>query len=230
MSNSQWFRQITSCRSKRVLRSSIPTDPVLLNLLSTYLLYYALVLASCPEIANPDSIQELSTTLHLFSTHSVLSWILGFYPLPMKHLDSLLMQAYVPLTPLPQPSLENLCPRWYLRLHWLTLHLLHLRIYALRCLAYASPGIIEGSTFWGQATKFVSLFVRATTTSFILEEYATVILASLLSRLQKCEMRKKYSWRWMETTGNFLVTIGRQLQRESVASITISSLQFMIRI
>jgi len=48
-----------------------------------------------------------------------------------------------------------------------------------------------------------------------------------LLRLQKCEMRKRYSWRWIETMGKFswiFVTIGRQLQRESVASIAIGSL------
>ncbi len=125
-----------------------------------------------------------------------------FSSLPTKHLDSLLTRAYASLTkfcssstivsrkPLPKAkstttSMTNPTsappPE----------ALFHLRIYALRCLAHTSPGIIGGNIFWDQATKFTSLFIRATTTSSVSEEHATsVMLTSFAEIVEIAEMRE----------------------------------------
>jgi len=130
----------------------------------------------------------------------MLSWMSDFSSLPTKHLDSLLTRAYTSLTkfcsssttvsrkPLPKAKLtvtsinptSSPSPE----------ALFHLRTYALRCLAYTSPGIVEGNTFWDQATKFASLFIRATTTSPVSEEHATsVILTSFAQIVKIAEVR-----------------------------------------
>lgn len=55
-------------------------------------------------------------------------------------------------------------------------------MYALRCLAYTTPGTIEANTFWDQATRYAGVFVKTTpqkgeeqTTSMILHGYAQLV-------------------------------------------------------
>ena len=170
--------------------ASPPSNLTLLNLLSTYLLY-ALMLVSRPECSTPSSVQQLSTTLDSPSTFSLLSWLPDCSLLPSKHLDSLLTRAYTALTKLCnssttlkkaplKPKSTNLptstpSPEALFRL----------RVYALRCLAHTSTGVIEGKNFWDQATKFTSILVKATpsTSSSTSEESLTALVLDAFDQL-----------------------------------------------
>ena len=142
------------------------TDPILLNLLSTYL-SYALILFARPESSTQISIKELSTTLELPSTFSLLSWLPECSLLPSQHLDSLLTRAYTALTKLCNTSgtsvksssrSNSANPSISMSFHEA---LFNLRMYALRCLGHTSTGVVEGNTFWDQATKFATIIVKA---------------------------------------------------------------------
>ncbi|KAF9528394.1 peptidase family C50-domain-containing protein [Crepidotus variabilis] len=85
-----------------------PSSPILLNILSTYLLC-ALILACRPveenSVSSPNYqwIDDLATYLNSTSAHSLISWIPCFQEndvLPSKHVDSLLTRAYTALTKL----------------------------------------------------------------------------------------------------------------------------------
>ena len=110
------------------------------------------------------------------------------------------------------------------------LHLLHLCIHALSMLyvAWRMLRLVslrdEGSTFqWGQATKFASLFVRATTTSFVLG-------AHYCQDCRNARWERSIhggGWRQREIFLWLLVLVSSiQLQRESVSSIAITETRY----
>lgn len=154
--------------------SSPPTNPILLNLVSVYLLY-ALIILSQPD----GAAQDLSTALNSPKTRSLLSWLPSLSSLPAKHTDSLLTRAYT--------AINNLCssassssskskpitsPE----------SIFTLRMYALRCLAHTTPSTIDANMFWNQATRYTGIFVKATppkgeeqTTSMILHAFDELV-------------------------------------------------------
>ncbi|KAF9552923.1 hypothetical protein CPC08DRAFT_822591 [Agrocybe pediades] len=147
---------------------SPPTDAILLNLISLYLLYAITIQSQAI-----DKLEELSLGITAPSTRSLLSWMPALSVLPSKHIDSLLTRTYSALNKLcsskpktsPSPS-----------------SIFKLRTYALRCLAHTSPGTIEASHFWNQAARFSAAFVKSTpakgeeqTTSMILHAYSELV-------------------------------------------------------
>ena len=71
--------------------SSFPTNPLVLTLISTYLLH-ALIIATRQEIT---TINALATTLNSPNSTSLLAWVPSLTSLPTKHMDSLLTRAYM---------------------------------------------------------------------------------------------------------------------------------------
>lgn len=154
---------------------------MVLNLLSSYL-SYAIVLASRSASSNTSSIQDLSATLCSSSTHSLLDWMPLFYSLPTNHKDSLLTRAYsalnklcsFPVVPAKPLSRSNVVVE--AGSNPLAEHIFSLRMYALRCLAYTSPGIVEGKIFWDQANRSTALFIKSIPSTTILEASASSVI------------------------------------------------------
>ncbi|KAH9478241.1 Separin [Psilocybe cubensis] len=155
--------------------SSPPTNAILLNLVSLYLLY-ALIIKS----HGSNSVDELSKSLSSPTTHSLLSWLPMLSALPAKHTDSLLTRAYTAVNKL--CSTSSSLPPTKSKAHPSPQSIFILRMYALRCLAHTTPGTIEANTFWDQATRYASVFVKATpqkgeeqTTSMILHAFGQLV-------------------------------------------------------
>ncbi|KDR77139.1 hypothetical protein GALMADRAFT_66375 [Galerina marginata CBS 339.88] len=149
-----------------------PSNPIVLNLISTYLVY-ALILKAQAE----NAIEELSSTLCSPIIRSLLSWLPILSALPAKHTDSLLTRAYTVLSKLCSSSSAGK-PKAPPRPESIFI----VRMYALRCLAHTTPGTIEANTFWDQATKISVGFVKATslkaeeqTTSMVLNAFAELL-------------------------------------------------------
>ncbi|KDQ52064.1 hypothetical protein JAAARDRAFT_40451 [Jaapia argillacea MUCL 33604] len=144
-----------------------PMDPIQLTLLSTYLLNTLQSLSySCLD-ANPD--QSPSFTSTLFDTPSLLHWIPHFTHLPAKHTDSILTRAYTALVKASNSISQSPThsPQAF-----------RARCYALCCLLSTSPSTIQPDTFWDQALKFVTTFVKSVASSSTVSEMEAMDLVS----------------------------------------------------
>lgn len=167
---------------------SFPTDPVVLTLISTYLLH-ALIVNARPETT---TINTLATALTSPSSTTLLAWVPSLTSLPTKHIDSLLTRAYTSLIKLTSSPSPN--PKTRLKstsaIDASPDSIFILRMYALRCLIHTSPGIIETNVVWDQVTRFTSTFVKAAASDISKEEKCTIIVLSAYSDLvQRAEKR-----------------------------------------
>jgi separase len=173
-------------------QSSPPTDAVLLTLISTYLVY-ALVIKTQPHGTASKAIEDLVSVLSSPTRPSLLVWVPAFTTLPPKHVDSLLTRAYTSLTKLCSfYSTPSTPPSTVSKSKSSTSpspeSLFTLRMYALRCLAHTSPGVIEVNTFWDQARRFAAALVKSSQLSS--EEQTTrMILTSYDELIQLAEKR-----------------------------------------
>ena len=166
---------------------SPPTDPVILNLVSTYLMY-ALILATRNE---RSSVVELATALDAPAHRTLLHWLSHFSTLPTKHVDSLLTRVYSCLTkmsssrekPLLKPKTPSMAPS--------PQSLFSLRMYALQCLIHTSSGIIEANTFWDQATKSAFIFAKSTTSTDTTEDDTTRSILARFDTLSELATRRQ---------------------------------------
>ena len=167
---------------------SLPTDPIVLTLISTYLLHAVIIYARSGTITS----NALATTLNSPSSTSLLAWVPSLTSLPTKHMDSLLTRAYTTLTklalsptPIPKTHLKSTSavdpsPE----------SIFILRMYALRCLVHTSPGTIETNMVWDQVARFTTTFIKATASDVALEERCTTIVLSAYADLvERVEMR-----------------------------------------
>ena len=166
---------------------SLPTNLIVLTLISTYLLHAVIIYARSGTI----TINALATTLNSPSSASLLAWVPSLTSLPTKHMDFLLTRAYTSLTklalsptPIPKTHLKSTSavdpsPE----------SIFILRMYALRCLVHTSPGTVETNMVWDQVARFTTTFVKATASDVALEERCTAIVlsayADLVERIEK---------------------------------------------
>ncbi|CAA7261156.1 unnamed protein product [Cyclocybe aegerita] len=162
------------------------TNPVLLNLISTYLLF-AIILATCPGSATPQSTEELAETLASPTTHSLTTWLPLFSALPSKHTDPLLTRAYSALSKL---FLSSSAPPFKSKSSKTAVvpspspgSIFALRAYGLRCLVNTSPGVIDANVFWDQAVKSTAVLVRASSTDQVSEEEISVTILAVFHQL-----------------------------------------------
>ncbi|ESK88507.1 cysteine-type endopeptidase [Moniliophthora roreri MCA 2997] len=149
----------SAATSNHLLSLPIPTeppaDPILLNLISTYLINAIIVISHHFTNTSRSSATQASLTLQSFcsaltSTPTLLAWMPTLSALPAKHIDSLLTKSYTVINKLAQfNSKEN--PETVFRI----------RMYAIKCLAFISPGIIGSDSLWNQAIKFTSEYAKS---------------------------------------------------------------------
>ena len=168
--------------------SSLPTNPIVLTLISSYLLHALIIYARSGKITT----NALAEILNSPNSSSLLEWVPSLTSLPSKHMDSLLTRAYTSLTklalsptPVPKTHLKSTSavdpsPE----------SIFVLRMYALRCLVHASPGTAETNMVWDQVVRFTTTFVKATVSDAALEEKCTAIVLSAYADLvERVEMR-----------------------------------------
>lgn len=121
--------------------TNAPTDPIILNIAATYLTY-ALVIHSQSQA--PDAVATIAENA------SLLEWLPAFSLLPAKSIDGLLTRTYTALNKLCNKTRSD------------SRAVFTVRVYALRCLAHTSPGVIAANTFWDQVIKCGASLVKAT--------------------------------------------------------------------
>ena len=167
---------------------SLPTNHIVLTLISTYLLHALIIFARLGTL----TIDALATTLNSPSSTSLLSWVPSLKSLPIKHMDSLVTRSYTSLTklalsptPIPKTHLKSTSavdpsPE----------SIFILRMYALRCLVHSSSGTVEPNMVWDQVVRFTTAFVKATASDVALEERCTTIALSAYADLvERVEQR-----------------------------------------
>ncbi|KAK1232899.1 separin protein [Marasmius sp. AFHP31] len=131
------------------------TDTTTLTLISTYL-FNAIATLSCHS-GNPQRSKQNALTLDSFagtlsSGYTLLQWMPHFSTLPAKHLDPMLTKAYSLLTKMTPSGVKHNNP----------LLIFQVRMYAIKCLAYTSQGIIDNpASLWNQASKFAMSYAKA---------------------------------------------------------------------
>lgn len=162
-----------------------PTDPIILNMISTYLVYAIIIKTHLNNVAK--SIEELAS-LSCSSTHSLLHWLPAFAVLPQKHIDSLLTRAYTVLNKLSSTASSlsgsapsNLKSKTQGNTTVSPESIFKIRFYALQCLVHTSPGVIDPSTFWDQCGRYAAILVKSTTLD--LEEQTNRLLLTSFSEL-----------------------------------------------
>ncbi|KAG6850976.1 hypothetical protein H0H93_005845 [Arthromyces matolae] len=129
-------------------------DITLLTLILTYLLHSLTILSNLPPSSSRIE-KETATTLDSLShaldcgSVSFLLWIPRCSTIPRKQLDSLLTRVYTTLTRACNNGKAS------------SRSLLHLRMYAAKCLAYTGVGTVEPKTFWDQVVRFNVAFVKS---------------------------------------------------------------------
>ena len=129
------------------------TNEVLLTLISTYL-GHSLIATSYATFntGEPQPLQVETLCTALYSTGTLLQWLPHLSGLSSKHVDSLLTRAYIALT------------KSSINIHAVDTHtstvVYRIRVYGLLCLARTSPGVLESATFWNQAAKFTTSFIK----------------------------------------------------------------------
>ena len=169
--------------------SSPLSNPIILNLISTYLLHVLIVKAR-PDKATSKSIEELASSLTSPITRSLLHWFPNFASLPEKHTDYLLTRAYSTLTKLcssfsTSPNKSD--PKFKGQI-CSPESLFTLRTYALRCLCHTSPGVIQAGTFWDQATSFSVALAKASSKSC--EDRAARLVLDVYSEIASLAMKR----------------------------------------
>jgi separase len=167
---------------------SLPTNPIVLTLISTYLLHAVIIYTRSGTI----TVNALATTLNSPSFASLLASVPSLTSLPTKHMDSLLTCAYTSLTklafsptPIPKIHLKSTSavdpsPE----------SIFILRMYALRCLVHTSPGTIETNMVWDQVARFTTNFVKATASDVALEDrYTAIVLSAYADLVERVEKR-----------------------------------------
>jgi separase len=167
---------------------SLPTNPIVLTLISTYLLH-ALIIHARPGM---NTINALATTLNSPNSTSLLAWVPSLTSLPIKHMDSLLTRAYTSLTKLASSPASN--PKTHLKststVDASPESIFILRMYALRCLIHTSSGTVETNMVWDQVARFTSIFVKAAALDVALEERCTtVVLTAYADLVESAEKR-----------------------------------------
>ena len=121
-----------------------PLDEVTMKLLSTFLLYSMIVLSTTFSSHVPE-LEEASAYLAEYGNFGV--WIHRCSDLPYEYRDSLCTRAYSALN----KSLEASPSASFT-----------IKFYSLRCLLPTSPSVVKADTFWDQARKFSSVYMKAT--------------------------------------------------------------------
>ncbi|KAH0826731.1 cysteine peptidase C50 [Lanmaoa asiatica] len=100
----------------------------------------------------PFSISTLVTTLQ--RSHTLLAWApnMKYSNIPEKTRDALLTKAYT--------SINKVCTALSRRSSADSKSILQLRLYALSCLLYTTPGTIKSTTFWDQVHKACLCYAR----------------------------------------------------------------------
>ncbi|KAF7793315.1 hypothetical protein EIP86_004427 [Pleurotus ostreatoroseus] len=128
-------------------------DETLLTLLSTYLLQSMTAIAynlfRAASESSQDEIEALCSVLH--EDKALISWLPHFTSLPSSHLDSVLTRAYTTLAKSTQ---------LYTDTGRMAVAIYRIRVYGILCLAYTSPGVLDPNTFWNQAVKYTTFFVK----------------------------------------------------------------------
>jgi separase len=163
---------------------SLPTNPIVLTLISTYLLHALIIHTRLGTI----TINALALTLNSPRSTSLLAWVPSLTSLPTKHMDSLLTRAYTSLiklasSPVPNPKRH---PKSTSAVDASPELIFILRMYALRCLVHTSPGTVETNMVWDQVVRFTSTFVKVTASDVALEERCTAVVLSAYADLVEC--------------------------------------------
>ena len=131
-------------------------DPTMLTLLITSITHALNALVSHLLRPSPSfSAKTLVTTLQ--RSHSLLSWAPNMKRdnIPAKMTDALLTKAYTFInkvcTALSSSRKSKTDPK----------SIFHLRMYALSCLLYTTPGTIKSAAFWDQVHKASLSYARA---------------------------------------------------------------------
>lgn len=175
-----------------------PTDPVILTLVSTYLVYAIIIKAQV------TSFEQFALSLSSPYTHSLLQWLSAFSVLPSKHIDSLLTRTYSTLNKLSSTASSSSIATSKLKSHTDTTaspeSLFTLRMYGLHCLAYTSPGIIEAGTFWDQCSKLATVLVGSTPPA--LEERITRLLLTAFGEVIRIVEKRQDRDAYLSTVEN----------------------------
>ncbi|KAL0066927.1 separin protein, partial [Marasmius tenuissimus] len=135
--------------------ANLSTDITTLTLISTYL-FNAIATLSYHS-ATPQRSKQNALTLDSFaetlsSSPTLLQWMPHFSTLPAKHLDPMLTKTYSLLTKMTPSGVKHNNP----------LLIFRVRMYAIKCLAYTSQGIIDNpASLWNQASKFAMSYAKA---------------------------------------------------------------------
>ncbi|THV00746.1 hypothetical protein K435DRAFT_963900 [Dendrothele bispora CBS 962.96] len=177
--------------------TDIPNDPIVLTLISTYLIN-AITILSHTHFTPPSQLlskrdnkpsDPFATFCNvLYEAPTLLSWKIHYTVLPSKHLDSIFTKAYSVLTKL-TASVSSSTPSQPINPGTL----FRIRTYALRCLACTSNGTInDPDTFWTQVTKVTSAYVKgqpSTLSSQAEEEATNLVLTSYNEFVALAEQR-----------------------------------------
>lgn len=166
----------------RLLALPRPTsdDPTILILLMTSVTHalnalLSLLLRSSP----PFSTSTFVTTLQ--RSHSLLYWasIMQRGTIPEKTKDALLTKAYTfvnkACSALSSSDRSAVDPE----------SIFHLRIYALSCLLYTTPGTIKSATFWDQVHKTSLSYARASSSEPARKERDSALAACVSGSLSE---------------------------------------------
>lgn len=162
----------------RLLSLPRPTtdDPTVLTLLITSVTHALNALLSLLLRPSPPfSAKALATTLQ--HSHSLLAWAptMKRDNIPEKTRDALLTKAYT--------FINKVCTTHSSGSRRSAEHesIFHLRMYALSCLLYTTPGTIKSATFWDQVNKACLSYAR-TFSSELAEEERESVLAAYVCR------------------------------------------------
>jgi separase len=147
-------------------------------MVSTYLVY-AITTASHP-------IEKIASILEA-GKGTLLEWMPFLESLEKKYIDSLLTRCYTVLTRLASSSASSVVAKTKQPVAKIFI----LRMYALTCLAQASPAVIERDTFWDQIMKFTGSFIKAADD----EGEAAELIQRHFEKIVQCALKKE---QWSE--------------------------------
>ena len=161
-------------------------DPILSSLISTYLLHslasFSQHFISPRSLSTTTTISTNTAILDLFSNAllghtTLLTWIPSLPNLPLKQKDSLLTSAYTSLTKSTSASQSTQASQ----------AIFSIRSFALSCLQYTSPGVVDPNTFWTQATKFGKNFIDSATANVTKDNSARTLLLTFAGFVETSE-------------------------------------------
>ncbi|KAJ7097786.1 cysteine peptidase C50 [Mycena belliarum] len=155
--------------------------PILLTLVTTFLFH---ALATISHLISTNASSKLtavsSFTDALNATPTILAWAPFFPVLPPSHADSILTRAYSSLIKVASIFQSNQKAHRQVFL---------LRDYALSCLAYTTPGKIEGRSFWDQCVKSAGAYAKALGSHQEYNEATPIVLKALGQLIARVETR-----------------------------------------